>query len=208
MVLALRADLRNLPLGRQTGCQLLRPFFSAEVAQSGVEWVAICRTRWTAYGGLPPVTRNIAARVDAFSFTMTKKLLFVSTFLLALSFAAFAADVTGKWVADVQGRNGNTTHMTFTLKADGANLTGNVLGGGGRRGGGGGGGAAPAANDISNGKIDGDKVSFEVKRSFNGNESVTKYEGTVSGDSLNLKETRNGQNGPTTRDIAAKRSTT
>ncbi len=141
---------------------------------------------------------------------MTKKLLFVTTFLLALSFAAFAADVTGKWVAEVQGRNGNTSQMTFTLKADGPNLTGNVLGGGGGRrgGGGGGGGAAPAATDISNGKIDGDKVSFEVKRSFNGNESVTKYEGTLSGDTLNLKETRNGQNGPTTRDIAAKRSTT
>ncbi len=77
--------------------------------------------------------------------------------------------------------------MTFTLKADGPNLTGNVLGGsGGCRG-----GPAvvaarfPAATDISNGKIDGDKVSFEVKRSFNGNESVTKYEGTLSGDTLN-----------------------
>jgi len=122
-------------------------------------------------------------------------------------FAALAADVTGKWVAEVQGRNGNTQQMTFTLKAEGSALTGTVMGGmGGRRGGGGGG--APQAAEISNGKVDGDKVSFEVKREFNGNEFVTKYEGTLSGDTLNLKETRNGQNGPTTRDISAKRSTT
>lgn len=144
---------------------------------------------------------------------MTKKLLFVTTILLVAAFAAVAADVTGKWVADVQGRNGNTQQMTFTLKADGANLTGTVMGGGGgggRKGGGGGGGGgrAAAATEISNGKIDGDKVSFEVKREFNGNTRITKYEGTVSGDTLNLKETRDGQNGPTSRDIAAKRSTT
>ena len=135
---------------------------------------------------------------------MTKKLLFVTTILLVVAFAVIAADVTGKWVAEVEGRNGNTMQMTFTLKADGSTLTGSVTGGmGGRRGGG-----APAAQDISNGKIDGDKVSFEVKREFNGNEMITKYEGTVSGDTLNLKETRNGRNGEQTRDIAAKRSTT
>ena len=138
---------------------------------------------------------------------MTRKLLFVTTILLMAGFAALAADVTGKWVAEVQGRNGNTQQMTFTLKAEGSALTGTVMGGmGGRRGGGGGG--APQAAEISNGKVDGDKVSFEVKREFNGNEFVTKYEGTLSGDTLNLKETRNGQNGPTTRDISAKRSTT
>ena len=135
---------------------------------------------------------------------MTKKLLFVTTILLVVAFVAVAADVNGKWVAEVEGRNGNTSQMTFTLKADGGTLTGSVTGGMGRRGGGG----APAATEISNGKIDGDHVSFDVKREFNGNEFVTKYEGTVSGDTLNLKETRNGRNGAQTRDIAAKRSTT
>ena len=143
---------------------------------------------------------------------MTKKLLFVTTILLAVALAAVAADVTGKWVAEVQGRNGNTQQMTFTLKADGGTLTGTVMGGGGggRRGGGGGGGGgrAPMATEISNGKVDGDHVSFEVKREYNGNSFVTKYDGTISGDTLNLKETRNGQNGENTRDIAAKRSTT
>ena len=142
---------------------------------------------------------------------MTKKLLFVTTILLVVAFAVIAADANGKWVAEVEGRNGNTSQMTFTLKADGGTLTGTVMGGmgGGRRGGGGrGGGRAATPVDISNGKIDGDHVSFEVKREYNGNEFVTKYDGTVSGDTLNLKETRNGQNGEQTRNLAAKRSTT
>jgi hypothetical protein len=142
---------------------------------------------------------------------MTKKLLFVTTILLAVAFVAVAADVTGKFVASVEGRNGNTQQMTFTLKADGGALTGTVMGGGGggrKGGGGGGGGRAPMPQEISNGKIDGDHVYFEVKREFNGNSMVTKYDGTISGDDLKLKETRNGQNGETTRDIAAKRATT
>ena len=134
---------------------------------------------------------------------MTKKLFLFTTILLAVAFAAMAADVTGKWVAEVQGRNG-TQQMTFNLKADGGKLTGSVLGGGR----GGGGGAAPAATDISDGKVDGNNVTFTVKREMNGQTRVTKYEGTLSGDDLKLKETREGQNGPQVRDIAAKRSTT
>ena len=172
--------------------------------------MAICRRLWTMVA--TPAARNIDLQGNAFLSPMTRKLLFVTTVLLVFAFVAVAADVSGKWVAEVEGRNGNTTQMTFTLKADGNTLTGTVMGGmgGGRRGGGGGGGGgrAPMAADISNGKIDGDHISFEVKREYNGNEFITKYDGTVSGDTLNLKETRNGQNGPTTRDIAAKRSTT
>ena len=134
---------------------------------------------------------------------MTKKLLFVTTILLVVAFAAVAADVTGKWVAEVQGRNG-TNQMTFNLKADGSNLTGTVTGGmGGRRGGG-----TPPAMEISNGKIDGSTVTFETKMEYNGNTRVTKYEGTLSGDDLKLKITRDTQNGPMTTEATAKRSTT
>jgi len=51
-------------------------------------------------------------------------------------------------------------------------------------------------------------VSFTVKREMNGNTMVTKYEGTVNGDEMKLKITRDGQNGPTTTDVVAKKSTT
>ena len=41
-----------------------------------------------------------------------------------------------------------------------------------------------------------------------GNTRVTKYEGTLSGEELKLKVTRETQNGPMTSDVTAKRSTT
>ena len=41
-----------------------------------------------------------------------------------LAVAAFAADVTGKWTAQVPGRDGQTREVTYNLKADGSTLTG------------------------------------------------------------------------------------
>jgi hypothetical protein len=137
---------------------------------------------------------------------MTKKLLFVTTILLVVAFVAVAADVSGKWTYEGPGRGGNPGRpVTITLKADGMKLTGSVPGGGGR--GGGGGGTPPADIEITNGKVDGNNISFEVKRTMGGNEVVTKYEGTLDGDSLKLKITRPGQDGtPMTTEAVAKRA--
>jgi hypothetical protein len=133
---------------------------------------------------------------------MTKKLLFVMTILLVAAFALMAADVSGKWTFEQPGRGGNPGRpVTITLKADGSTLTGTMPAGG--RGGAG----DPIA--ISDGKIDGNSISFTVKREMNGNTMVTKYDGVVSGDELKLKITRNGQDGtPVTTDVVAKRSAT
>ena len=136
---------------------------------------------------------------------MTKKLLFVTTILLVVAFVAVAADVTGKWTYEGPGRGGNPGRpVTITLKQDGSKLTGTVPGFGGR----GGGGGAPAENEISNGKVDGNSVYFEVKQSFQGNDIVTKYEGTLDGDSLKLKITRPGMNGgePRVNEVVAKKA--
>jgi hypothetical protein len=149
---------------------------------------------------------------------MTKKLVFVVTLMLVVAFALMAADITGKWVAEQPGRNGGPARQTtFDLKADGSTLTGTVTGGmgGGRRGGGGGGGggrrggvaAVPRALAISDGTIDGNNVSFTVKVEFNGNTMVSKYEGTLSGDVLKLKVTRDTPNGAMTSEMTANRST-
>ena len=133
---------------------------------------------------------------------MTKKLFFVVTFTLVAAFTLLAADVSGKWVAEQPGRNGGPPRQTtFTLKADGAKLTGTMLGGGGR-------GGAPAPIEISDGKIDGDKVSFTVKRETPNGTMETKYTGTVSGDELKLKFTMQSPDGPVDRELVAKRGTT
>ena len=135
---------------------------------------------------------------------MTKKLFFATTILLVLAFAAVAADLSGKWVAESPGRGGGpAVKTTFDLKADGTKLTGTVAGGMGRQG-----GEAPPPAEISNGKVDGNKVSFEVKRQGPNGEMVMKYEGTLSGDDLKLTQSFETPNGPRTRELVAKKSTT
>ena len=129
---------------------------------------------------------------------MTKKLLFAVTLLLVASFALLAADVSGKWVAEQAGRNGGPARQTtFVLKVEGTKLTGTMTGGGGR-------GGAPTPIEITDGKVDGDNVSFTVKRETQNGPMETKYNGTVSGDELKLKFTMRDQE----RELVAKRSTT
>jgi hypothetical protein len=134
---------------------------------------------------------------------MTKKLLFVTAILLVVAIGAFAADVSGKWTYEQPGRGGNPGRpVTITLKQDGAKLTGQVPGMGR------GGDAPPPPSEITNGKVDGDMVSFEVVREFNGNKMVQKFEGKVAGDEIKFKITRDGQNGPQTNEVTAKKATT
>ena len=109
-----------------------------------------------------------------------------------LAVVAFAADVTGKWTFETQGRNGPQT-TTLNLKADGGNLTGTISGRGGD-------------TEISDGKVDGANISFSVTREMQGNKFTIKYSGTLSGDELKLKFERPGQNGPTPVEVTAKRS--
>jgi hypothetical protein len=65
-----------------------------------------------------------------------------------------AADVTGTWSTEMKTPDGQSFPLTFTFKQDGVTLTGTVQGPQGE----------PIA--VSNGKIDGDKFTFDV--SFNG----------------------------------------
>lgn len=99
-----------------------------------------------------------------------KRLYFLFALLALASIVVLGADVSGKWVSE-GGRGGP---QTFTLKQSGSDLTGTIEGG---RGG-------PV--EIKNGKVDGDKVSFDVERQFQGNSMTIKYSGEVSGDSMKL----------------------
>ncbi len=119
---------------------------------------------------------------------MVKQLLVAFT-LLATSLVA--ADVSGKWSAQVPGRNGETREQIFNLKADGEKLTGTVSGGQG--------GDAP----IAEGKVAGDSISFTMTREVNGNTMKFNYTGTVAGDEMKMK--RAGSQGEP-REFVAKRS--
>jgi hypothetical protein len=84
---------------------------------------------------------------------------------------AMAADVTGSWTTTMQGQDGNSMQLTFTFKQDGATVTGSVL--------------SPMGGDpmpIANGKVDGDKFTFDV--SFNG--MTIHHDCTVAGDTIKM----------------------
>jgi hypothetical protein len=110
------------------------------------------------------------------------KLLRVMLAGLLLAAMVWAADVTGKWTGEMEGRNGQKREVSLNLKADGDKLTGTV---GGRMG----------DTDISNGKIAGDTISFDVVREFNGNSMTLHYTGKVSGDEIHFTVAREGGEG-------------
>ena len=131
---------------------------------------------------------------------MTKKLLFAFALLLVVTLAASAADVSGKWVYEQQGRGGgNPVQVTLTLKADGAKLTGNVSRPG-RDG-------NVMETPITDGTVNGDNVTFKTENNFGGNTMTTQYSGTVSGSEMKLKITRPGRDGNAmTTEVTAKKS--
>jgi autotransporter translocation and assembly factor TamB len=133
---------------------------------------------------------------------MTKKLLFVTTILLAFTLMAFAADVTGKWVYEQPGRGGgNPVQVTLNLKAEGGKLSGNVSRPG-RDG-------AMMESPITDGKVDGNNVTFKTTMQMGGNSMTSEYVGTLEGDAMKLKVTRPGRDGsPMTNEFTAKKSTT
>lgn len=98
------------------------------------------------------------------------------------------ADVTGAWTGSMNA-GGNDMTITFHLKQDGAKLTGTVETGMGD----------PV--EITNGKVDGEKVYWET--SFNG--STIQHEGTVNGDEMKINVKSSGGEFPAT-DMTLKRA--
>jgi hypothetical protein len=113
-------------------------------------------------------------------------------FVLAGLAVAYAADVNGKWVAQVPGRDGQTREMTINLKAEGDKLTGTVSGRGGDM-------------PFTDGKINGDDISFTVTANFNGNEVKNRFKGKVAGDEIKFTRTREGGDQPP-QEFTAKRA--
>ena len=85
------------------------------------------------------------------------KKFFTTTSLLicgaVICLAAIAADLTGKWVGEFTGPDGDTKiPLTYVFKAEGNTLTGNLT-------------SPQGEIPISEGKIDGDKFSFKISSS-------------------------------------------
>jgi hypothetical protein len=91
-----------------------------------------------------------------------------------LAVPVFAADISGKWKSSMQTPNGQTRESTFNFKVDGDKLTGTLEG-------------PRGSTEISDGKIDGENISFVVVRSFQGNEMKIIYKGKIEGEEIKLK---------------------
>ena len=99
-----------------------------------------------------------------------KRLLFT---LALFSLSAFAADVSGKWKVTAEGPNGSM-ERTFTFKADGDKLAGETNS------------SMLGKSAISDGKVDGDSVSFTINVEIQGNAMKISYKGKIHGDDIDL----------------------
>jgi hypothetical protein len=123
---------------------------------------------------------------------MKMRIAFLSAcFVFAALTLAWAADVNGKWTAQVPGRDGQTRELTFTFKAEGEKLTGSMSG-------------QQGDSEITDGKISGDQITFTVKINMQGNERKFLYKGTISGDEMKVTRTIEGGNRPP-QEFTAKR---
>ena len=122
-----------------------------------------------------------------------KHLILSACFLFALMAVAYAADVDGKWVAQIPGRQGNTQETTFNFKAEGSKLTGTMSG---RQG----------DIQISDGKIEGSNISFNVVRETPNGTFKLVYKGVLSGDEIKFSRTmEGGPGGGQAQEFTAKR---
>jgi hypothetical protein len=118
--------------------------------------------------------------------------------LLLCGSTVAAADISGKWFAQVP-----LGHLllepTFTFKVDGAKLTGTMT--------------YPLGDqvvrlELTEGKVEGDDVSFVVVNKEPNRETKSIYKGKVAGDKIEFTlEVQSGQGGsaPAEYDITAKR---
>ena len=94
--------------------------------------------------------------------------------LCAVTGVALAADVSGTWTASFDTQVGKQEY-TYTLKAEGTSLTGtaksNLIG----------------DSTLSDGKVDGDKISFVEKGSYQGMPIQFNYTGEIAGDEIRFK---------------------
>jgi hypothetical protein len=105
-----------------------------------------------------------------------RKSMILTVMILAGLVCVYAADITGKWTAEFDSEVGMQKYV-FEFKAEGSTLTGmaisNIDG-------------AEESTPITEGKIDGDKISFVENLNYQGMELRIVYEGTVSGDEIQL----------------------
>jgi hypothetical protein len=117
---------------------------------------------------------------------------FAAGFMLALMpLLTLAADISGKWKGSMTSGDGSDT--VFTLKSDGAKITGSMTR------------AAGKDAAITKGELQGDKISLIIASEWQGNPVTLTAKGTVSADEIKL--TLSNEGGQWSTDLVLKRAT-
>jgi rhodanese-related sulfurtransferase len=119
---------------------------------------------------------------------MNSILKYLAAVSLLIGTAAHAASADGNWIWTTPGRNGGAGRESIlSVKTDGSTLTGKISTPG-REG-------KVVDTPITDGKVDGNNISFAVIRIFNGNTNTTSYSGTVADGQIigKIETVRNGE---------------
>ena len=106
----------------------------------------------------------------------------VAFVLFALT--ALAADISGNWKATAEGPNG-AMERTFALKQEGAKLTGETVS------------TFTGKSTITDGKVEGDTVSFTITAKLGDQEVKLNYKGKIAGNEIKFtSQMADGGNAP------------
>lgn len=118
---------------------------------------------------------------------MLRRSLVVAVLIVAGLVCAYAADITGKWNAEFESQVGPQKYV-FDFRVEGTALTGKAISNIG---------GTEATTDITEGKIDGNTITFVENLDYQGMPLRIAYKGTVSGDEINLSRMVGEQEGET-----------
>jgi hypothetical protein len=99
--------------------------------------------------------------------------------IAALSATAFASDISGNWKATADGPNG-AMERTFVFKVDGNKVTGETTS------------SLLGKSTITDGKVDGDTVTFTITGNIQGTEMKLNYKGAIKGDEIVFQSSAGG----------------
>ena len=91
--------------------------------------------------------------------------------MAALALTAFGADISGNWKATAEGPNG-AMERTFAFKVDGNNVTGETTS------------TMMGKSTITDGKVEGDTVTFTIAGKFGDQEVKISYKGKIAGNEI------------------------
>jgi hypothetical protein len=102
---------------------------------------------------------------------MTRKVWAFALLFLLSAMTALAGDINGKWTAQFDTQIG-TQKYTFEFHVDGTRLTGKAVN------------EQFGTTEITEGKVDGDTITFIEPLNFQGNELRIIYTGRIDGDTI------------------------